>query len=452
MDKKIKQLKFQSAVLGAKVTSKLLKLFSKSSGTSLPGVVAFKLDNNFLSDISKYCDKKIITITGTNGKTTTSGLIASILSEYNQRVLHNQQGANMPQGIAAALALGLNPLEKADYFVLETDEAYLTQVYSKMKADYLLVTNLFNDQTDRHGGIGYISEKIKEAIDKNPALTVILNADDVMLRSLYTPNTITFGFDKIYVDKNLVAEKKQDEVIYCLCGEKLSFSEKFYDHIGHYACPCGYKRPQPDICATAKIYQDKTILNVNYNNKKIQFKINLCGLYNAYNALAAIAVALALDVDRDSIQRAFDSFVSSFGRANKIKIADKNLYVQMVKNPAGMLEGVKLAGADKNSKLLIMINDEYSDGRDVSWLWDVDFSILNEYKGEIFLAGKRAYDVALRLKYADIDISKVKIVENIELAYKTSINSLMPTQTLYALPCYSAMVELKDILKKNKII
>lgn len=452
MDKKLKQLKFQSAILGAKITSKLLKLFSKSSGTSLPGVIAFKVDNEFLTDAENYCNKKIITITGTNGKTTTSGLIAAILEEYHQKVLHNQQGANMPQGIATALALGFKPFQKADYFVLETDEAYLTQIYSKMNANYLLVTNLFNDQTDRHGGIGYISEKIKEAIDKNPDLTVVLNADDVMLRNLYTQNTITYGFDKIYVDKSLKIKQKQDDVIYCICGEKLVFSEKFYDHIGHYACPCGYKRPEPDVCATAKIYQDKTILNIKYRSKEFKFELKLCGIYNAYNALASIAMAFELGVDFNSIQSAFDNFTSSFGRANKIQVNNKNLYIQMVKNPAGMLEGVKLACCDNNSKLLIMINDEYSDGRDVSWLWDVDFSILNEYKGEIFVAGKRAYDVALRLKYADIDISKINVIENIDTAYKQSINSLSANQTLYALPCYSAMVELKDVLKKNKII
>lgn len=449
---KINQFKFQAAIFGAKITSKLLKTFSKSSGTSLPGIMALKVDENFLSDATKYCDKKTITITGTNGKTTTSGLIAAMLSSYNQKVLHNYQGANMPQGIATALATGINPFKKSDYFVLETDEAYLTKIYSKMKADYLVVTNLFNDQTDRHGAINLISNKIREAIDKNSNLKVILNADDVMLRNLYTSNTFTYGFEKIEFDDDVVVAQTQENVIYCICGEMLTFSKTFYDHIGHYACPCGYKRSQPDVSAVAKIYSNKISLKVLYKSKQFEFTTNLCGVYNAYNVLAAIAIALELGVDEKSIQSALDCFVSSFGRANKIKINDKNLYIQMVKNPAGMLEGVKLACTDSKSNLLIMINDEYSDGRDVSWLWDVDFSVLKNYEGDIYVAGKRACDVALRLKYSDVDTSKIKITENIESAYMSAISSLDKNKTLYALPCYSAMVELKEVLKKNKVI
>ena len=447
-----KKIKFQSALVGAKVTSKLLKIFSKSAGTSFPGVVAIKVDDNFLTDVGKYCNKKIITVTGTNGKTTTSGLISKILSTNKEKVLHNQHGANMPQGIASALALGVNPAQKSDYFVLETDEAYLTQIYSQMKADYLVVTNLFDDQTDRHGAVNLIADKIKDAIDKNSDLRVVLNADDVMLRNLYTQNILTYGFEKIDFDKSLTVPKVQERPIYCLCGEMLNFKEKFYAHIGHYACPCGYKRPEPMVNARAKIFADKTLLTVKYLSKVYDFELKFSGVYNAYNALASIALALDLGVGVEAIQQAFDDFESSFGRANKLKIGLKNLYVQMIKNPVGATEGIKTVVADNNSSLLIMINDGYSDGRDVSWLWDVEFSLLSNYKGKIYLSGKRAHDVALRLKYLDIDMSKVCVDEDIEGVFGMALSSLEDNQTLYALPCYSAMVELKNILKQKKIV
>lgn len=444
---KLKKLKFQTALVGAKLTSKVLKLLN-SSGTSLPGVVATKADNEFLLDSLDYCNKNVITITGTNGKTTTSGLISSILSAYNQKVLHNQQGANMPQGIASAIALGLDTGKNVDYFVLETDEAYLTKIYDKLKSDYLLVTNLFDDQTDRHGAVNLIAEKIRSAIDKNPDLMVVLNADDVMLKPLYAKQNVTYGFDKIEVDKNLVVAQTSDNVVYCTCGQMLEFSKKFYSHIGHYICPCGYKRPNPDVLADAKIYSQKIKFDVLYKSQKYKFETNLCGIYNAYNVLAAIALCLHLGVDEISIQKGLDNFNSSFGRANHIKIGEKNLYVQMIKNTSGATEGIKLALAAKNSKMLLMINDEYSDGRDMSWLWDVDFDILKNY-GKIYVAGKRALDVALRLKYSEVKDVNIVIEENIEKAFDLAMLDIDENQILYALPCYSAMVELKQLLEKK---
>lgn len=443
-----KQIKFQTALLGAKITSKLLKLFSKSAGTALPGVVAMRVDKQFLSDISQHCNKKIITITGTNGKTTTSGLIADILNASEQKVLHNQQGANMPQGIAASLAIGISPLRNVDYFVLETDEAYLTKIYSQMRADYLVITNLFQDQTDRHGGIDFIAKKIREAIDKNPELTVILNADDVRLRDLYTKKTLTYGFETIEIDKSMTIPQAQGEILYCVCGQLLDFSKNFYAHIGHYKCPCGYSRPTPDVCADAKIFPDKTVLKVKYKNNQYEFVTKLCGIYNAYNTLAAIAMAFEAGIESRVIQNALDNFNSEFGRSNKFQVNNKNLYLQMVKNPSGMTEGIKLAISDNNSKLLIMVNDEYSDGRDVSWLWDVDFTLLKDYSREIYVSGKRAYDVALRLKYLNYPISKININENIEETFNGALDSLDEKETLYIFPCYSAMVELEAVLKK----
>lgn len=445
---KIDKFRFYSALFGAKIVSKLLKLRSKDAGTSFPGMAALRLDNNFLSGTVNYCKKKIITVTGTNGKTTTSGLLASILKQNGELILHNQKGANMPQGIASALALGINPFKKADYFVLENDEAYLSKIYDKIKADYLIVTNLFRDQLDRYGELDTTARKIKEAIDKNPDLVVVLNADDPMLHSLYTQNTITYGFENIEMTDGTCESHSPKENVYCDCSKILNYGKNFYAHIGHYYCSCGYKRPTPDVCAYAKVYKDKSLLSVRYKNEVYEFCINIPGVYNAYNALAAITMGLTLGVKQDIIQGAFDSYKSVFGRAERLKVGEKDIFVQLIKNPVGASEVLRTISSDKNSWFLIIINDEYADGRDVSWLWDADFEALQEQTNNIIVAGKRAYDMALRLKYAGVLENKIVVIDDIELAIKSALNNVKKSQTLNILPTYTALLEMQGILKK----
>jgi len=444
---KLEKIKFYSALLGAKTVSKLLKLRSKNAGTSFPGLVALKIDKDFLSGTKEYCKKNVITVTGTNGKTTTSGLLAAILKQNNEYILHNQKGANMPQGIAAALALGINPFKAADYFVLENDEAYLSRIYDRIKADYLIVTNLFRDQLDRYGELESTARKIRDAIDKNPDLTLLLNADDPMLRSLYTSNTITFGFEDIEIVDVPTESHSPQENIYCNCSKALNYTKNFYAHIGHYSCECGYKRVNPQISATAKIYKNKSVLNVEYQNKNFVFEVSIPGLYNAYNALAAIAMALILKISPDTIQAAFNGYQSVFGRAERLNIQGKDVFIQLIKNPVGASEVLRTISADKSSNLLIVINDEYADGRDVSWLWDADFEAVCDWENKIITSGKRAEDMALRLKYAGLEQSRIEIINDIETALKTSLNRTQNGQTLNVLPTYTALLAMQDILK-----
>lgn len=439
--------KFYIALLGAKSASFFLKFCTKCSGTSFPGVVAFKVDKTFLADATKFCSSDIITVTGTNGKTTTSGFIANILKTNRKNVLHNQKGANMPQGIATALALGVNPFKNTDYFVLENDEAYLSRVYEQIKADYLVVTNLFHDQSDRYGDVNVTARKIKDAIEKNPDLTIFLNADDPMLKSLYTQNTTTYGFENIELVDDRISTT-QVENLFCTCGGELSYTKVFYGHIGHYSCTCGYSRPTPDIVADAKISVEKTLLSVRYEDKIFDFSISVPGVYNAYNALAAISLALKLGISPDVIQRSFDTYKSVFGRAQKIKIKGKNAFVQLIKNPAGASEAIRTVCNDKDSKLLIAVNDAYSDGRDMSWLWDSNFEVFENYNDVIFASGSRAYDLALRIKYSGYDWSKIKIEPNIPVALTSALAELKDGETLHILPCYTALTEIQNFLKK----
>ena len=170
-----------------------IKTLKSSGGTSFAGYFALKFDKDFIKTSSKFIDKQIITVTGTNGKTTTSGVLTHILNENNKKVLSNSKGANMISGIANTFAVSVNPFKKLDYAVLETDEAYLTKLYDSLNSDYLLVTNLFHDQLDRYGEISFTAQKIQSAIDKNNNLKVLLNADDPLVFNLKPQNPSTYA-------------------------------------------------------------------------------------------------------------------------------------------------------------------------------------------------------------------------------------------------------------------
>ena len=446
----IKSLKFNLVLFAAKAIAGTMHLCKKEA-SALPGMIAMKFDKDFLAGTKKYCGKKIITVTGTNGKTTTSSLLADILRTGGHAVIHNRKGANMPQGIVTALAEGINPFKKADYFVLENDEAYVSRIYDELKADYLVVTNLFQDQTDRYGGMDLTAKKIREAVDKNPDLTVVLNADDPVLQTLYTGKMLTFGLDSIEFENEKPKQEAVGEIVYCPCGKQLNYTKRFYSHIGHYSCECGFCRRTPDIIVSAKLFNGYSELKIKYNGKEYNFTSHLPGIYNLYNATGAIGLALALGAETSDIQKALDNYKAVFGRANRFELRGKEVFVQLIKNPAGANEAVHAVCGDDNAKLLIMVNNEYADGRDVSWLWDTDFEALKDYKNTIIAAGNCAYDVAVRLKYANVDGAKVKIIPDVKEALETALNSLSATEKLNVLPTFSTLAAMQELIKKKMI-
>ena len=446
---------FYAALFSAKFVNTCLHIV-KSAGTSLPGVVALKISRNFLSFLSKYCEKKIVTVTGTNGKTTTAGLAAHILKTAKNHVLHNEKGANMLSGIASSLAVNYKPFSTFDYAVLESDEAYLTKLYDYIKADYLIVTNLFRDQLDRYGELDTTAKKIQEAITKNKALKIFINADDPMLSELGSDNKIIyFGFDNVTYKTTVQESQAPAESVYCSCGNDLSYKTGYYAHIGNYFCKsCGKKRPEPDYKGYAVIYDDYSEIYLKYfkNGQETEncFRINLAGLYNAYNALAAISIALEFCIDAGVIQKGLDTYKSVFGRAEKFVLNGKNVLVQLIKNPTGASEVLRTVNNKNNSQLLIIINDNYADGRDVSWLWDADFELLKNYPQNIVVSGTRAFDMAVRLKYAGFDESKIKVINNIQDALNYSVSRVEQNGKLLIMPTYTALLEMQKLLKKLK--
>jgi len=445
----MKNLKFILAVLATKITFHILKIVKPGGGTSFPGKVAKVICPNFLTYARKCLKGNIYTITGTNGKTTTASILASILKTEGRKIIHNDCGANMPNGILTAVATQISP--KSQDAVLECDEAYLKSVYENLKADYLIVTNFFNDQLDRWGEPEVMKKKVDSAIELNPDLKLILNADDPSLYSLSRGrNAIFYGIESVeFKTRALDIEEVQGNSM-CACGLPYNYEKRFYAHLGHWFCECGYARPKPQITARVKLFFDYSYLDVSYNGKTYRLKVNLPGLYNVYNVLSAVSAAILNNIPLRSIDKAVENFKAVFGRSQTLSFDGIRLTTQLIKNPTGANEALKIICAQENSHLLIVINDEYADGRDVSWLWETNFELLQKFEGEIFVSGKRAYDMALRLKYASLDTSKVTVLPKLEKALSSIINYTVEGQKIIILPTYTALVGMQKILKKYK--
>lgn len=442
----ISKLKFYLSLIIARCAYIGIRLLNKSSGTSFVGMLVLKICPDFLKYCSKYIKKRIITITGTNGKSTTSGLIAHILETAHQKVVHNLKGANMLTGVANVFALSIAPLKRYDYAVIESDEAYLTKLYDYMKSDYLVVTNLFRDQLDRYGELNTTAQFIKNAIDKNPDLKLILNADDPIVATFdRTKYAVYYGFENVEYDCSYEHKSNAPtEVFNCMCGEELKYSKQFFAQQGHYYCPkCGYKRHECNYSADVKVYNDYSILTVRNRGISFEFKVNLAGLYNAYNALAAISLGFEAGMNQEEIQKSLDTYQAIFGRTEKRTINGNPAVIQLIKNPTGASEVLKTV--DLKSNIVIAINDNYADGRDISWLWDSDFEQLKNAEKLVITSGCRANDMATRLKYAGIPQEKIIVESNI----KKAIDKATTAGKTTILPSYTALLKInKEHLKK----
>lgn len=402
-----------------------------------------KTNPDFLNFCSKYILHEKISVTGTNGKTTTAGLIAQILEANNKEVIHNAQGANMLTGIANVFATNVVPSKRYDNCVLESDEAYLSKLYDYMKLDYLVVTNLFRDQLDRYGELDTTAKKIQSAIDKNKDLVLLLNADDPLVANLGHDNKkLYYGFENIEFAETHTISHAPAEMFNCICGKPLEYSKRFYAQQGHYYCSCGYKRPKCNYQGNAKIYNDYIEISVLHNGEETYYTFDSIGLYNAYNALAAISMALEIGYKQEEIQNALNTYKAMFGRAEKTEFNGHKTIIQLIKNPAGASEVLKTV--DLSSKILIAINDNFADGRDVSWLWDAEFELLKDTEKTIVTSGIRANDMALRLKYAGVPSEKIKVVPDLFEAVEEVSSSEDKPEKVTIMPSYTALLQIKN--------
>ena len=435
---------FLFSLFTAKLISTALKVTKLSGGTSIIGKIVLKLCPDFLSYSNKYIRTKI-NVTGTNGKTTTSGLIAHLLKTTKHSVINNAMGANMIQGVVNALAVQINPFLKYDYSVIESDEAFLEVIYDKFDADYLLVTNLFRDQLDRYGELATTKRFIQNGIDKKPDLKLLLNADDPLVASFEGGSKhIFYGVENVEYKDGLEPSKSQtEEAFNCPCGRALNYDKKFYAQQGHYYCECGYNRPEPKYKAYVTLYKDRSVLNINYE----YYEVPLVGLFNAYNALGAIALCRELGLSAEEINKNLKTFKVAFGRSEVKYLNGKRTLIQLIKNPIGANEVLKTV--EKNSNILIVINDNYADGRDVSWLWDAEFEVIADNKNKIVVSGSRAFDMALRLKYAGVESDRIIVIQDIKKAVEYIGKNANNNITI--LPTYTALLKINKLNLKNNI-
>lgn len=441
------RVRFYTALVLARLTYLAIKLLHRSSGTSFVGMMTLKVCPDFLAHCRKYIKNNAITISGTNGKTTTSGLVAHIFEENQNSIIHNVKGANMLTGIANVFALNIKPFKRFDYAVIESDEAYLTKLYDYFKADYLLVTNLFRDQLDRYGELSTTASFIQNAIDKNKELKLILNADDPLVTNFGKgKNAIYYGFEEVEFCSEIhnTTSNAPTEVFNCICGKPLQYNKQFFAQEGHYYCAkCGFKRPEPNYKGYVKIYSDYSELKIRHNDKDFEFKINLVGLYNAYNVLGAVACAMENGIDYPTIKKAVSTYKSIFGRAERRIINGHKTLIQLIKNPTGASEVLKTV--DLSSNIVIAINDNYADGRDISWLWDSDFEQLKNAQKLVITSGIRAKDMATRLKYAGIPQEKIIVEEDIKSAIALAAKSDNIEERITILPSYTALLKISKM-------
>lgn len=457
-------MKFKQALKISNLASKTLKLLN-TQATSFPGKIVQKIYPNFLISCDKCINHPRFGVTGTNGKTTSATVLSEILQKAGIKIINNKLGANMPNGIVTALSTGLYERYKktgtisADGVVLECDEAYFSTISNKFTFDYLLITNLFRDQLDRYGEMDIARKKIVKGIELNPDIKIILNADDPALSEIrenlnYNEDKfIYYGVNSIeYVDYEKTSKSPQ-EAIHCpKCKEKIHYLKKYYAQLGDWFCSCGASRPKLDVQAKIIVYSDKNLLNVKYKGETFTFQTRLTGLYNAYNVLGAITSALVVGIDFKTIDSALCEYTPVFGRHQKVKLNNGgSLTIHLIKNPVGASEVLRGLKNLKNSRMVVSINDNYADGRDVSWLWDADFEALSEFQNVIYTTGTRSYDMALRLKHARFNPHLLEVFDNtdkITSSIECAINELNENENLVVLVTYTGLLEINKNLSK----
>lgn len=435
----------------------LIKLLRslKTGGTSLPGKLALKFDKEILIKLSR--NKKILVVTGTNGKTTTSRMIAQILKMNKKSFYTNKSGANLLSGITTAFIE--NYKQKTDYVLLEIDEAAFSIATKYFSPTAVVVTNFFRDQLDRYGELYSTLNKVKEGVKNAPKTILLLNADDSLCASIgneYPNPRLYYGFSD-----NVSGLKKNDELsdsIYCIyCKTRYKYESKTIGHLGHFRCDnCKYERPDPDIFVhdILKRSSDNTIVSIEIDKTLHKVEIRLPAIYNIYNALSALSLAKALHLDTQNSIKALATFEGGFGRMEKIDANGKFINIMLVKNPAGFNSSLEhLLSINLSFSVCFSINDNIADGRDISWLWDVNFEKLDPALRKniryIICSGKRANDMALRLKYMDVPEEKINVIEDYNEMLKFGLVNTDKDSTFYILPTYTSMLDIRKILQNK---
>ena len=428
-------------IIVTKLVGRILQLFGKKAG-NVPGRVALALDANI-------CDKitvtgKIIVVTGTNGKTTTTSMLAKVLEQTGKKVVYNRGGNNIYPGITTTLLknASLSGKVDCDYLILETDEHWVPVLYdrSNLKIDTLVVLDFFRDQLDRAGEMETIIAKLEKFVRKHPC-KLVLNGDDPNVVRIGRENqddNYYYGIDKLESSYK-ISHDKMEGIICPYCKVPLQYEYYQYSHLGKFRCPkCGYSNAKLATKVTKVDGHDFYV-----DGEK--FSTTNASLYNIYNMLAVMTVADIYGVERATVREVLAKYQSQDGRYQKFEIAGRTCILNLCKNPTGfnvVLRPLKHKHVAK--ELLLVLNDHINDGFDVSWIWDIDFSEMEGFE-RIICAGTRAYDMAIPIKCNGYKLEKIVVEHNITRA----IDKLLETDNQkYIISNYSPLVQVKETLER----
>jgi UDP-N-acetylmuramyl tripeptide synthase len=451
----------------ARAVGRLSRLSRRGGGTSLPGKVLLRLAPDAIGRLGSELPRGSVLVSATNGKTTTTGMIAGVLARAGIATAHNRAGANMPGGVATALLersrRGRNGAPELGLF--EVDEAWVETIVERLAPHTLVLGNLFRDQLDRYGELEKLADDWARLVEAptRPKL-LVLNADDPLVANLGQTvegerrrGALFFGVE----DRSHALPEPEHafDAKHCRrCGHPYHYSAAYLGHLGVYSCPnCGHARPHPAVAAT-RIELDGmsgSRLTVTTPEGDLDLSLPLPGLYNVYNALAATACCISLGLTLEQVREGLGSFAAAFGRAERIEIGARPLSILLIKNPVGANEVFRTLASEHGRgdgadglDLLIALNDRIADGRDVSWIWDADFELLAGHAGRIVCSGTRAAELALRLKYAGIPERRLELVPALAEGLDRSI-AADGGRPLYALPTYTALIELRELLAER---
>ena len=442
---KMSRIRNIMAVIACKLLIFAGKCMGKK-GSSTPGKIAMKISPGLLKHLASQVKGPVVMVCGTNGKTTTNNLLYSLFTDRGLKVVCNNVGANMLPGVACAFISKSTLFGKldADCAAIECDEASLRRIIPHVKPDKIVITNLFRDQLDRYGEIDITIDLLNEAIDKLYDVQLILNGDDPLCAQFgKNKNAVYYGVDE---DCNIsVRETKEGR--FCLnCGNELSYNYYHYSQLGDYYCTkCGFKRPILDYAAKEVDLSGNISFNLHCGSDIVPININYHGFYNIYNILASVAAFNQCGYGLENINAVFEKYKPQIGRMEPFKINGKTVILNLSKNPAGFNQAIATLISDKRRKdVMIVLNDNAQDGRDVSWIWDVDYEKLkNANVSSLTASGIRKYDMAVRLKYAGFEDFEIKDNNSDTLKSVASKDG----DVCYVLINYTALFDTQNNLK-----
>jgi lipid II isoglutaminyl synthase (glutamine-hydrolysing) len=449
---------FRAKVGLARGAGRLSRRTGRGGGTTLPGRMLLRMAPDAIRLLGSRLVDGSTVVSATNGKTTTAGMIAATMGAAGRYPVHNRAGSNMTWGVATALLE-----QQGAEGLFEVDEAWLPLVADELDPRLIVLGNLFRDQLDRYGELEKLADDWAAVVSARAGSTaLVLNADDPLIADLgrdreleRRPDVTYFGIED--AGQALPALQHAFDAKHCRrCGSPYAYARAFVGHLGHYECTnCGARRPKPDVAATAIALDGMrgSRATVRTPHGEVELELPLPGLYNVYNALAALAAALRLGVELSTAKRGLEAVEAAFGRVETVAVDGVPVSILLIKNPAGanevlrtlVLEAAREGDAD-GVDLWVALNDRIADGRDVSWIWDADFELLAGHLGRITCAGTRAPEMALRLKYAGIDPERIAVEPAIEASLDAAVARTPPGRTLFALPTYTALLELRTLL------